>query len=176
MWKSTKEGQDDKSEHGRKLSDEDLDKFSVLLDTVIIKKLEQLENDIMATLADILADEQAEGGEITQLVDAFNAQTATIADLQAQIAALAPGTLTADQQASIDATFAAAEANKAALTAAIPVVVTPPPPPPVFVAKVDGEAYTDYTARVDAWNADPANAANPVTAVDEATWTALPVG
>ena len=77
----------------------------------------------MPTLADILADETQESAEIKQLIDAFNAQIATIADLKAQIAALAPGTLTAEQQAQIDATFTAAEANKAALEAAIPVVV-----------------------------------------------------
>lgn len=94
------------------------------------EKLDNMENTIMATLADLLADEQAEGGEITQLVDAFNAQTATIADLQAQIAALAPGTLTADQQASIDATFAQAEQNKAAVAAVLPAPAPAPTPAP----------------------------------------------
>lgn len=104
--------------------DELLDAIGVLLDERILHKLTEMETRIMATLSDVLADEQAEGGEITQLVDAYNAQTATIADLQAQIASLAPGTLTADQQAQIDATFAQAETNKAAISAVLP---APPP-------------------------------------------------
>lgn len=51
---------------------------------------------------------------------------------------------------------------------------TPTPAPAEFVAKIPGELYADYVNRVNAHNADPANAADQLTAADEATWTALP--
>lgn len=49
-----------------------------------------------------------------------------------------------------------------------------PAPADVFVAKLEGESYSDYVARVDAWNADQTHAG--IIGADEATWTALPVG
>jgi uncharacterized protein YukE len=54
--------------------------------------------------------------------------------------------------------------------------IAPNPVAAAFQVKVSGEAFTDYQNRVAAWNADPANTANQVVALDEATWTALPVG
>lgn len=168
----------------RHLDDEDLDAIGVLLEERILHEIHEMEKRIMATLDQVLADEQAEGGEITDLVNAFNAQSSLIADLQAQIAALEPGTLTAEQQSQVDQTFAQAELNKQAISAVLPPAVTPvptpapepTPTPAPFVEKIDGESFADYTARVDAWNADPANVDSQIVAPDEATWDALPVG
>lgn len=159
-------------------------------DRRVLKRLSEMEQTIMGTLQDILDTETAEGGEITQLVDAFNTQSALIDDLRAQIAALAPGTLTPDQQATIDAIIVKAQENQAAITAVLPAPAPTEPAPdqpptdepapaPTFVAKLDGEDYTAYVNRVAAWNADPANAGPnvefPITPADEATWNALPV-
>lgn len=46
--------------------------------------------------------------------------------------------------------------------------------PGTFVAKVAGETYPDYVARVDAWNADPANADSQMVVLGDTDWTALP--
>ena len=79
----------------------------------LINSIAQLEVKFMATLDQIKADVEAEATLIAgvgTLIDGLKAQIA---------AALPPGTLTADQQAEIDAIFATAEANKAALAAAL---------------------------------------------------------
>ena len=78
----------------------------------------------MATIDDVLADVTAETTQISGL-------STLISGLQTQLAAaLAGTTIPAAVQAKIDAVFAAAESNKAALVAALntgvpPVVVTP---------------------------------------------------
>lgn len=78
---------------------------------------------------------------------------------------------------------ASAGANDPAIAAAASAVqsaadtlngILPAPAPTAFVPKVAGETFADYTNRVNAWNADPANAANQVVALDEASWNALP--
>lgn len=112
----------------RHLDDDDLDAIGVLFEERILQELRTMKGQIMAALADVLADETAEGGEITNLVNAFHAQSDQITALQAQIAALAPGTLTAEQQATIDQIFAQAEQNKATVSAVLNPTSTPAPP------------------------------------------------
>lgn len=78
----------------------------------------------MATLADIAADVTSESTLITGV-------STLITGLQKQLAdALANTTLPPDVQAQVDAIFATAEANKAALAGAL-AANTPPTPPPV---------------------------------------------
>lgn len=68
---------------------------------------------IMATLDEVLADVTAETTQLDSL-------STLIAGLQKQLAdALAGTTLPADVQAKVDAIFAAAEANKAKIAAAL---------------------------------------------------------
>jgi TolA-binding protein len=77
---------------------------------------------IMATLDQVLADEQAEAAAIAAVASA-------IADLKAQLAAAiaaASQPISPDLQAKIDEIFTAAEANKAALGALEPPPVVPP--------------------------------------------------
>jgi NTP pyrophosphatase (non-canonical NTP hydrolase) len=81
----------------------------------IIRMLEQLKNgqeDIMATLDEILADVQAE----TSLIDGVST---LISGLKQQLADALAGVLTPAQQAEVDAIFAAAETNKQKLSDAL---------------------------------------------------------
>ena len=72
-----------------------------------------MEKRIMAKIDDVLADVEAE----TTLEDSI---LSLLTAVQSQLAAaLANTTVPADVQAMIDATFAALEANKAKLTAAV---------------------------------------------------------
>jgi hypothetical protein len=79
-----------------------------------------MEERIMAKLDDILADEQAMKDLIGSIAPTLDGLKKEDADLKAQVAALtAQIGISAADQAKIDAIFAQAEANKAALTAAI---------------------------------------------------------
>ena len=84
--------------------------FLALVDGLIIKALET----IMADIAKLTADIDAQAPLIAALQSKVTAQAAKITELEAQIAAVPP----ADPQAPIDALAATVEANNAALTAA----------------------------------------------------------
>lgn len=80
------------------------------------------EKRLMATIQEILDDENTETGDLAQLVDVVNSQQATIAaqaqtiaDLQAQ-----QGNLTPEQQATLDAVNAAQKANEQTITSLLP--------------------------------------------------------
>lgn len=84
-----------------------------MLVTNLAAQLTQVQGTIMATLDDLVKDVSDE----STLIDSVSTM---LAGIQKQLAdALAGATLPADVQAKIDAVFAAAESNKAKLTAAI---------------------------------------------------------
>ncbi len=75
-------------------------------------KLDQTKEAIMATLAGLVTDDNDLATEVGNLIAAYDAL----------IAAQAAGTLTADQQAQVDAADATLQATKASVVAAL----TPP--------------------------------------------------
>ena len=94
----------------------------------IAAQLAKMENKIMATLADIQASQAAEDDEIKSLISAFQAEqtaiaanTATIASLQAQIAAGA-----VVSAADLDKLKADMDAQSAAMAAVLPAPVAAP--------------------------------------------------
>jgi len=165
----------------RHLDDQDLDAIGALLDLKILQELRQLKRDIVASLQDLTAADATLNDEINQIVALVTADNALITQLQGT---LGSGNLTPDQQAQVDALLAQMTAQNATITAALTAGKTgtgtggtgTTPPPTAFVTKVSGESFSDYQARVTAWNADPANATTQVTALDNSTWTAAAVG
>jgi multidrug resistance efflux pump len=82
---------------------------------------------IMATIQELLDDENVETGDIAQLVTVVQSQQATIAAQAQTIADLQAnaGQLTPEQQATLDATNAAQKANEATLESLLPPAPTP---------------------------------------------------
>lgn len=156
----------------RHLHDEDLDAIGVLIEVKIYNRLSEMESHIMSTLADLLAEDAELTDEVNQIVVLLNEDTQLIKDLQGTIGS---GNLTPDQQTAVDSLFAQIGASRDQIKAAIAGDTAPPAVVP-FVVKFAGETFADYTARVSAYNADAANVSNQVTATDEASWDALPVG
>ena len=146
----------------RHLSDEDLDIIGIFLDARILRRLEE----IMSTLADLVAEDTALQTEVDAVIAQLAAQNALIAQLQG---AIGSGTLSPQDQATVDNLFTQLTAQHDAIVAAL----NPAAPPAPFVVKIAGEDFAAYSARVTAWNADPANATNQVVALDSAAWDAL---
>lgn len=86
------------------------DEFRELIEGFILGKMEGL----MADLAKLKSDIDAQSVLIGKVTAKVDAQAAKIADLEAQIAA----TTASDPQAPVDALVASVEANNAALTSA----------------------------------------------------------
>jgi hypothetical protein len=161
-------------ERARALSDADLDAIDLLLDAKTLHELHEAESriirrldKIMATLAEAAAVDAELQATLDQVTANDAAQDALILQLQGQIGS---GNLPPDQQAIVDNLFTQLSAQRDQAKATL----NPAAPPAPFVAKIAGETFSDYTARVAAWNADPANSANQVTALDSAAWDALP--
>lgn len=87
--------------------DFDHEKFSDFLDGLILGKMEF----VMADLAKLQADIDAQGPLISALKTKVDAQAAKISELEAQIAAAPAG----DPQGPVDALAASVEANNATL-------------------------------------------------------------
>lgn len=164
------------------LTEEDHERFASILQGQLHQLQERLDHhaherheQIMATLAEILAEDNELQTEVDAIVTLLNQDTALIAQLQATIGS---GNLPPDLQATADLIFSQVGSQRdqaiAALKADTP-VVTPPASVP-FVVKIQDETFADYQARLAAYNADPANVNNQVVAAAEADWDALPVG
>lgn len=158
----------------RHLDDEDLDAIAVLLDARILSQLSEMEQHIMSSLADLLTEDASLNDEINQVIALVQQDATLINDLKGTIGS---GNLNPTQQSQVDALFAQMTAQHDAIVAALQPAPAPAPAPTpaAFVVKVAGESFTDYQARVAAWNADPANANDQVTEAAEADWDALPV-
>lgn len=96
----------------------DSEKLEQILQRVI--SIEHKENQIMATLDEVLADVADESTKIDSL-------STLVAGIKAQLDAILAGGVTPEVQAKVDALFAGIEANKAKVQAAID-ANTPPAP------------------------------------------------
>ena len=126
----------------RHLDDEDLDAISVLLDQAIINRLDILDTrlrSIMATLADLTAEDSALNDEVNAVIAALQNQAALIAQLQA---AIGSGNLTADQQATVDNLFGQLTTQHDEIAAALapPVAAPAPEPAPADVPPAEPPA------------------------------------
>ncbi len=89
------------------------------------QKLSQIyakENELMATIQDILDDETTETADLATLVTVVQGLQQSVTDLQALVAELqaSAGGLTPEQQASLDAINAAQDANDATIKSLLP--------------------------------------------------------
>ena len=104
------------------------------LDLIIwgIALLLEREDLEMATIQEILDDENVETGDLAQLVDVVKSQQDTIAQQQQVIADLqaSQGQLTPEQQAQLDAIKAAQDANDATIKSLLPEPAPAPEPAP----------------------------------------------
>lgn len=85
---------------------------------------------IMSAISDFAAKQQAHNDKINKAVDDIATQIKTMSDLIAKLQS-SPGTITPEDQATLDALEAAAAATEAKVTAMDTLTATPPVVPPV---------------------------------------------
>ena len=85
---------------------------------LVLVRLDQMEKDIMATLADLVADDTQLEGEVAAIITELQ-------NVEAQLAALQASGLTAEQQAQVDQVASSLTTLTSNIQAALPAPPTP---------------------------------------------------